>query len=112
MSTGHLLPEQFKALEPFASEWALASESERNKKRRSSAMEEIRAFYGAMLPRMDQIIAYLNRYPLDEMPEDAKRLFYLALSFMEVSPAVELFGEPDESGVFPADRLKIIEPGA
>lgn len=112
MSAIDLLPEQFKGLDPLAREWALASESERNKKRRSSTMEEIRAFYQAVLPRMDQIVAYLNRYPLGEMPEDAERLFYLALSFMEVSPAVELFGEPDESGVFPADRLKIIEPGA
>ena len=73
-------------------------------------MEEIRAFYEAILPRMDEVITYLNQYPLEAMPEDATRLFYLALSFMEISPAVELFGEPDESGVFEAERFKIIEP--
>ena len=72
-------------------------------------MPELRAFYDASLARMDEIIIYLNQFTLDEMPEDAKRLLYLALSFMEVSPAVELFGEPDESGVFDAERYKILE---
>jgi hypothetical protein len=74
-------------------------------------MEEIQAFYEAMLPRMDEIINYLNQYPLDGLPAEAKRLFDLALSLMEISPAVELFKEPDETGAFEATRFKIIEPG-
>lgn len=104
------LPNQFADLTLFVQTWALPTESARNAMRRSSRMEEIRAFYDAMLPRMDEIIAYLNQYPLDDMPGEAARLLHMALSFMEVSPAVELFGEPDESGVFPAERLKIMEP--
>ena len=107
MSTNHPLPDQFKELNPFLSTWALPTESERNARRRSSTMEEIQSFYEAILPLMDEIILYLNQYPLDKMPEDTTRLLHLALSFMEISPAVELFGEPDESGVFDAARLKI-----
>jgi len=108
--TSPLLPNQFQNLNSFVEMWALATEQARNTRRRSTAMEEIQEFYEAMLPRMDEIIQYLNQYPLDGFPEDAQRLFYLALSFMEVSPAVELFGEPDESGVFDAARFNIMEP--
>jgi hypothetical protein len=105
-----ILPEQFQDLEFFADRWALPTEKERNAQRRASRMEEIQAFYFAMLPHMEEIITYLNQFPLDAMPSDARRLLYMALSFMEVSPAVELFHEPDESGVFPAERLRFVEP--
>jgi hypothetical protein len=111
MVSEYPLPVQFQELNSFSEGWALATERERNARRRSSTMEEIQRFYEAMLPRMDEIINYLNQYPLDAMPADAKRLFYLALSFMEVSPSVELFKEPDETGAFEATRFQIIEPG-
>ena len=101
------LPEPFADLEPFVA-WALATEDERNRRRRSSSMEDLRAFYDALLPRMDDVIAFLNQYPLDAMPDDARRLLYIGLSFMEVSTAVELLGEPDESGVFEASRFTIV----
>ncbi len=107
----HFLPQQFQELNSLVEKWALTRESERNARRRSSTMEEIQRFYDALLPRMDEIIDYLNQYPLEQLPEDAKWLFHLALSFMEVSPSVELFGEPDETGAFEAARFSIIEPG-
>ncbi|HKZ80387.1 MAG TPA: hypothetical protein VJ124_19080 [Pyrinomonadaceae bacterium] len=111
MASEHYLPDQFQELNSFSERWALATERERNDRRRSSTMEEIQKFYDAILPRMDEIINYLNQYPLDGLPVDARRLFYLALSFMEISPSVELFREPDETGAFEATRFKIIEPG-
>ena len=96
-----LLPDQFKDLEPFVSPWALATETERNRKRLSSPMEEIQAFYKAMMLRMEAVMEYLGQFPLNEkpekagkMPEDARRLFYLALSLAEVAPAVELYNQP------------------
>ncbi len=107
--TMHSLPSQFQDLKPFATEWALPTEAARNRKRLSARMEEIREFYAAILPRMDEIIAYLNQFPLGDMPEGARTLFYLGLSFMEVSPAVELFDSPDEPDVFGAARFKIVE---
>ena len=105
MSKG-LLPKEFEDLEPFI-DWALAKESERTNKRMASTMEEIRAFYDAMLPRMKVILAYLNQFPLNQMPEDVNRLFHLTLSLAEVTNAVELFGQPgvvdglDASGFVP-----------
>lgn len=106
-----VLPNAFKELEPFVAKWARSREVERNRQRRSSTMEQLQAFYDAILPRMDEIVAYLNRFPLDEMPEDAERLLHMGLSLMEVAPAIELLGEPDESGVFDAERFRIVEPG-
>jgi hypothetical protein len=86
-------PTPFADLEPVAA-WALATEGQRARKRRDSTMTEIRAFYDAVLPRMDAIIDYLNQFPLENMPDDAQRLLHLTLSLAEVAPAVELFNQP------------------
>jgi hypothetical protein len=88
-----LLPDPFPDLEPFAA-WALATETERKGKRLASTMEEIQAFYDAILPRVEAVIAYLNRFPLDAMPAEARRLFHLTLSLAEAAMAVELFKQP------------------
>jgi len=98
------LPDPFRDIEPFSA-WALGTEAERNKKRLSSPMEEIQAFYAAMLPRLETVIGYLNQFKPDQMPEDARRLFHLVLSFAEVSPAVELFKQPGVVEGFDPDRL-------
>ena len=66
-----LLPPEFAALEPFAREWCLASEPERYAKRLASTMDELQAFYDALFPRAQDAIAYLEKFPLHELPEDA-----------------------------------------
>jgi hypothetical protein len=86
-------PAPFAELEPFAA-WALATESQRARKRRGSTMAEIRALYDTVLPRMEAILDYLNPLPLDNMPDDAQRLLHLTLALAEVAPAVELFNQP------------------
>jgi hypothetical protein len=100
-----LLPEQFKDLEPFVGAWSLATERERNRERLSSTMAEIQALYDALLPRMDEIIGYLNQFPIDGMPDDGRRLFYLTLSLAEVAPAVEFYKQPEVVDGFPAERF-------
>ncbi len=100
-----LLPESFQDLEPVAAAWSLATERERNRKRLSSSMEEIQAFYAAILPRMEAVIAYLNQLPLDSMTVDAQRLMYLTLSLAEVAPAVELFKQPSVVDGYDAARF-------
>ncbi len=89
----HHLPQGFQDLEPFL-DWSLATEGERSAKRQASSMIELRAFYAAMLARMEAMLAYLEQFSLDALPPDAKRLLLLTLSLAEVSPAVELFGQP------------------
>jgi hypothetical protein len=86
------LPEAFRDLEQWLA-WSLTTEQERSDKRQASTMTEIKAFYDVMLARMEAILPYLEQFPLDKMPVDAQRLFYLTLSLAEVAPAVELFGQ-------------------
>ena len=55
-------------------------------------MEEIGAFYDAMMPRMEEIIAYLDGVPDgDERPAPAHRLCLLTLSLVEVANLVEIY---------------------
>lgn len=92
-----LLPICFSDLEQFA-QWALPTSTERNRKRLGSSMDEINALYNALLPRLEEILAYLDQFSLEEMPQDARRLLFLSLSLAEVSIAVELFHEPKVTG--------------
>ena len=109
MSQFHgVLPAPFHDLAPFSG-WALAKESERTGKRLASTMEEIRAFYDAMLPRLEAIVQYLNQFPLDRLPEDAQQLFYLTLSLVEVASAVELYGQPEVINGLDPSRFTPVE---
>jgi hypothetical protein len=85
------LPKSFEALEPLVASWALATQDERQQ-RRIHARGELRAFYEAMLPRIEDILSYVDRFPLGELPPEAERLFALALSLAEVAPHIELYG--------------------
>ena len=76
----------------------LPTSVERNSKRRGSSMDEINALYNALLPRLEEILAYLDQFSLEEMPQDAQRLMFLSLSLAEVSIAVELFHQPKVTG--------------
>jgi hypothetical protein len=91
------LPSGFSDLERFA-DWMLSTSVERNSKRLRSSMDEVNALYNALLPRLEQILAYLDKFSLEEMPQDAQRLLFLSLSLAEVSIAVELFHEPKVTG--------------
>ncbi len=91
--TERQLPEPFQDLAPYLA-WSLPTEQERSAKRQASPMAEITAFYQAMLPRMEEVLPYLAQYPLENIPEEVQRLFYLALALAEVAPAVENFGQP------------------
>jgi hypothetical protein len=89
-----LLPAQFSDLEPFAREWCLASEPERYAKRLASTMDQMQAFYDAIFPRAEEAIAYLEKVPLDDLPDDAHRLLQLLYSLILVSFAVEIWRQP------------------
>jgi hypothetical protein len=103
-----VLPAPFVGLEPFA-HWALTTESERLMARESSTREELQMFYDAMMPRMAAIVEYLNRFPLDHMPEDARRLLHMALSAVEVSIATELYRQPKAVNGFDRTRFEVGE---
>jgi len=105
-----LLPGQFSELEAFAPTWCLPTERERFAKRMASSMEDMQAFYDAFFPRAEEAIAYCEKFPLDDMPDDAERLLQLLYSLVMVSFPVETWRQahiPD-SGAAYLDLL--IEP--
>jgi len=103
-----VLPEAFIDLEPF-SQWALATESERIAARDSSTLEELQVFYDVMMARIPAILGYLDRFPLDRLPEDARNLLNLALSAVEASIAVELYHQPQVINGFDRARFRPVE---
>ena len=92
MAAGQL-PAAFAGLEAFI-DWALAMERERTARRQTIGMAAIKAFYDAMVARLDEILNYLNDFPQEAAPDDVKRLFFMTLSLAEVAPTVENFGQP------------------
>ena len=88
------LPPEFSDLEPFALAWCLDSEPARYAKRLASSMEELQAFYDAIFPRAEEAIVYLDKFPLDALPEDAHRLLQLLYSLIIVSFPVEIWRQP------------------
>jgi len=89
----NLIDQQIQKLEPFLN-WALATERERTACRQSSSMSEIRAFYDAMVPRLEEILNLLAKYSPENPPSEVQRLFVMTLSLAEIAPAVENFGQP------------------
>ncbi|OBI35588.1 hypothetical protein A5709_18065 [Mycobacterium sp. E1386] len=88
-----LLPAEFADLEPFLG-WDLATEPERYAKRLNSTMAEMQAFYDAAFPRLNDVIAYCDKYPLDDLPEDAKALMHMMQSLVTVSFPIEAWKQP------------------
>ena len=89
-----LLPAEFADLEPFVASWCLDSEPERYAKRLGSTMDEIQEFYDAIMPRAEAAMQYLDKLPLDDLPEDAWRLLKLLYSLIVMSFAVEIWKQP------------------
>lgn len=86
------LPAKYAELEKFVPIWALPTENARSERRWTSSPQEFQSFYDALLPRLDEILADLDRYPVDKVPEEAKALYYLVLAFAEAAPHVEMYG--------------------
>ncbi|MBV9319520.1 MAG: hypothetical protein JOZ23_12005 [Mycobacterium sp.] len=93
MATTSKLPAEFADLEPYL-DWDLATEPERYAKRLASSMTEMQAFYDAAFPRMEDVIAYCDRFPLDELPEDARTLMHMMQSLINVSFPIEAWKQP------------------
>jgi hypothetical protein len=86
-----LLPEQFRSLESWVSKWAVPTQAERACLRATSGAEEMRSFYGAVLPHLGEALICLREFPLTNLPTPTKRLLFLLLSLAEVSTFVEFY---------------------
>lgn len=87
------LPAEFADLERYL-DWDLATEPERYAKRLASSMAEMQAFYDVAFPRLEDVIAYCDKFPLDDLPEDARTLMHMMQSLINVSFPVEAWKQP------------------
>ena len=87
------LPPDFADLEPLAAEWSLDSHWARACKRQTSTIEELRAFFEALLPRAEAVLTLLETRQVEDLDPGERRLYTLMLSLAEVAPAVERFGQ-------------------
>ena len=86
-----LLPPAFADLERYAPKWCLASEHERYAARLASSMDEMQEFYDALYPRVEEAIDYCDKFPLDDLPDDALHLLSLVYSLIMVSMPVDVW---------------------
>jgi hypothetical protein len=89
----NLLPDQFADLEFLAVEWCLATEEERYAKRLATAMDQLQEFYDAVFPRLGEALDYLDRYSMDDLPDEVINLMRLLYSHVAVSFSVEAWGQ-------------------
>lgn len=89
-----MLPSAFAELEGYAQTWCLATETERWNARVNSSMPELRDFYDAFFPRLEEAIDYCDKFPLDNVPNDALNLLHMIYSLIMVAMAVEIMHQP------------------
>jgi hypothetical protein len=89
-----MLPEAFADLEPFAAAWCLPTEAARYARRLASTMAEMQAFYDAAFPCARDAMAYLDQFPLRDLPERELNLLRLVYSLVMVSLPVEVWHQP------------------
>lgn len=103
-------PKGFEALEQFAAEYALATPLERQRKRASLTIDQLREFYAAIYPHMDGIFQHLKKVPMDALTREDKALYNLGATWLELSHPIDLnWRETDETGVFPYDRVVLTD---
>ncbi|MEU8895960.1 hypothetical protein [Nocardia sp. NPDC048505] len=105
-----LLPGPFADLEPFAARWCLAGEPARYARRLASSMAEMQRFYDAITPRAEDAIAYCDKFPLNELPDDAKNLMHLLYSMIMVSFPVEVWRQPRIPDSGSSELTCVLEP--
>ena len=89
------LPTAFAALQSYVAAWALPDEDARFRKRLHAPMDDLRAFYEAILPHMDAIMQHLQGCPAQNLQPADDALLKLALSYTEISRVFEVWQQQD-----------------
>ena len=107
---GTLLPREFSEFERFAPTWCLETETQRYARRLASSMVDMVEFHDAFLPRLEEAIAYCDKFELDDLPDDALHLLHLNYSLIMVAMAVEVFQQPKATDAADAELVRVKEP--
>ena len=101
-----LLPDGFEQLETWAVDWAMPTQNTRWDKRLASSAEELKAFYAAIQPHLETILAHVDEFAVGELPEQSARLYAMAMMLAEIAPNVELYdGDPNVPHSFEEKRF-------
>lgn len=92
--TAPMLPDKFADLEPFAARWCIETEAARYTERLNSTMADMQALYDAAFPRVPDAMAYLDQFPLHDLPERELNLLHLVYSLIMVSLPVDVWHQP------------------
>ena len=105
-----MLPSAFAELEQYAQTWCLATETERWDARIGATMPELREFYDALFPRLDEAIDYCDKFPLDDLPDDALNLLHMIYSLIMVAMSVEIMHQTVPTDAADAVMIRTGEP--
>lgn len=105
-----LLPSAFAELEPYAETWCLATETERWNRRIASSLPEMREFYDAFFPRLEEAIEYCDKFSLNDLPDDALHLLHLIYSLIMVAMSVEVMHQTKPTDAADAVMTRISDP--
>ena len=105
-----MLPSAFAELEKYAQTWCLATETERWNARMASTMAELREFYDAFFPRLEEAIEHCDKFALDGLPDDALNLLHLIYPLIMVAMAVEIMHQPAPVNAADAVMIRTVEP--
>jgi hypothetical protein len=105
-----LLPSAFAELEDYARTWCLPTETERWDARVHASMSELKEFYDAFFPRLEEAIDYCDKFPLDNLPDDVLHLLHMIYSLIMVAMAVEIMHQPVPVNAADAVMIRTGEP--
>ena len=86
-----ILPPEFADLSPWT-DWAQTTPDARQDHRRNATRQELKAFYDAMMPRLQDILTAVDAFPLGALPDGLHPLYNMALALAEIAPHIELYG--------------------
>lgn len=106
--TQKTLPPRFKELEPWLG-WAKPTEPERYAQRAKRSLTEVRAFFDALQPHMEDVIRHLSQFPWGQtLEEPDENLYLLGLAFMEASIPIDLkWKQGENEGVYDYARVAV-----
>ena len=100
------LPKEFTDLDCYVEKWCLSTMNERWNARLASTPEELCNFYNSILPRMEEVLEYIDQYPIGELSGEHRNLYDMAMSLAEIAPNVELYkGNPSVPYAFEETRF-------
>ena len=97
----------FRHLKGYIELWGLPTREARLEKRLVSSFQELKDFYDAVSPHLDEIIDFLNQWPLDEIPTEHRSLANTALMLCEADNPVTKWGSTTLTGGVDPRRLEV-----